>query len=103
MACESFVELPPKLPQVHAMLGHFALAQEDDGNVEVVASAQDGVGVYIDFAEGGACAAQQRSDLRLSFVTKMAAGARVQGYIERRGHGQVYRSPATRGGPGGLS
>ena len=70
------------------MLGHFARAQENDGHIQIVAGAQDRVGVNIDFAQACAHASEQRSDLCLGFLAQMATRARIESYIERARGGE---------------
>jgi len=70
------------------MFGHFARAQENNGHIQIVAGAQGGVGVNIDFAQAAARAAKERADERFGFIAQMAARPRVERYIERARGGE---------------
>ncbi len=83
------MKLPPELPQIHAMLGGFSLADEDHGNIPTVSILQDRIGIYIDFPEGEAEFLQERRDRRLGFVAKVASGTRVESDFAEAGSGKA--------------
>jgi hypothetical protein len=83
------LKLPPELPQIHAMLGGFSLADEDHGNIPTVSILQDRIGIYIDFPEGEAEFLQERRDRRLGFVAEVASGTRVESDFAEAGSGKA--------------
>ncbi len=70
------------------MLRRFPWADEDHRNIPRVALLQDGIGVYIDFPQGGAEFSQERSDGGLGFVAQVTPGTSVERDIERTTSGQ---------------
>ena len=69
--------------EIYAMLGEELGADENYGDVVVVALEEDGVIIDIDFTEGGACGGEDRGHGGFGFFTEMAAFAHVHGDIAR--------------------
>jgi hypothetical protein len=84
------LKLPAELVTIHAMLGHFLLADEDYRNIPAVALLQDRIGIYIDFPESGAEFAQERHDSSLGFVAEVASGTRVESDVAGSGSGKAF-------------
>lgn len=64
------------------MLGDFPSAQKDHGYVDVVALAQDGIGVDVDFVQCRDHKPQQWADLSLGLFAKVATRTGVQRNVE---------------------
>ncbi len=90
--------MPPELLRIDAMLRSFPRADEDHWNIPRVALLQDGIGIYIDFSEGGTKFSQERRDGRLGFVAEVASRTRVESDVAGAGNGQagVFRMKAHR-------
>jgi hypothetical protein len=78
LAAAGALELAAELGKVEAMLGDFALTEENDGDVHVIERAKRFVGIDVHFAQAGAEFAQQRYHLRFGFFAEMAALASVK-------------------------
>lgn len=76
------------------MLGRFARAEKNDRDVVVVAGAQLGVFVDVDFGEAGAEFLQEGRDLLLGLFAEVAARTRINGDVARAGQLQsaVFRA-----------
>ncbi len=82
-------QLAAKLGGIDAVLGGFSRAEKNDWDVMIVPCAKIRVFVDVDFGEARAELFQQGSDLRLGLFAEMAAGARVDCHIARRGELQA--------------
>jgi hypothetical protein len=76
-----FLKLPPELDQVHAMLRHFALPDEDYRNIPSIASLQHFILINIHFMKNRPELGQNRRDGRFGFLAKMTPRTRVQSYV----------------------
>ena len=72
------LELAAELGKVQAVLGDFAVAEKNDGDVYVVERAKGFVGIDIHFAQARAEFAKQRRHLCFGFLAEMAALAGVE-------------------------
>jgi hypothetical protein len=85
----SVAQLAPELGRIDAVFGSFSRPEKNNRDIVVVACAQFRVFVDIDFGEARAELFQQGSDLRFGFLAEVAAGARVDCHIARRGELQA--------------
>ena len=82
-------QLAAELSGIDAVLSGFSRAQENNRDVAVVAGAEIRIFVDVDFREARFELFQEGSDLRLGLFAEMAAGARVNRHIARRGELQA--------------
>ncbi len=71
------------------MFGGFARAQENHGDIVIVARAKVRVLVDVDFGEARAEFLQQGSDLGFCFLAQVASGAGIEGDVARGGELQA--------------
>ena len=71
------------------MLRRFRLADEDHGNIAIVAPLQNRILIDIDLAEAGAEFSQERGYGTLGLVAKMASGARVECHVAWAARGKT--------------
>ena len=74
---------PPELRQIHTMLRRLALPDEDHWNIPRKTLFQNRVCIDVHFVEDGTKFVQKRGDRGLGFLTKMAAGTRVERDVAR--------------------
>ena len=78
-----FGELAAELGGIDAMLGGFAGADKNHGDVIAVEGGELRIVVDIDFAKDGVEFAKQRGDELLGVFTKVTAGTRVERDFEK--------------------
>jgi hypothetical protein len=71
------------------MLCGFALADEDDGDIQAVSLLQHQIVIDVYLAQNGTELAEQRGDGGFRFLAKMASGTRVERDVARAGSGKA--------------
>jgi hypothetical protein len=78
----SLFQLPPELFDIDAMFRDFPRAQKDHGYIDVIAFAQDSIGVDVNFAQRRPSVPQQWGNLSLGFLAEVATGPGIDRNFE---------------------